>query len=372
MTALGTRDVPFLDLKPAYAELKGEIDAALARVLDSGRFLLGSELEAFEAEFARVAGVKHCIGVGNGLEALALVLRAAGVGPGHEVIVPSFTFIATWIAVSQVGARPVPVEVEERSYNLDPARLADAITSRTRAVIPVHLFGRPAEMDAIRDVVRSREIFVLEDAAQAHGASLRGRPAGALGDAAAWSFYPGKNLGAFGDGGAVTTDDEQIASRVRTLRNYGSRTKYVHEMLGTNSRLDDMQAGVLRAKLAMLGDWNRRRADVARRYLDELASLPLGLPPVDAGFDTSWHLFVVRVRERDRVQAALRARGVETLVHYPIPPHLQGAYSALGAGPGSYPIAERISDEVLSLPIGPHLDTPSQERVIEALTEVLG
>lgn len=371
MTALSTRDVPFLDLRPAYAELKTDIDAAVARVLESGRYLLGAELESFEEEYARLAGVRHCIGVGNGLEALALVLRATGVGPGDEVIVPSFTFIATWIAVSQVGAIPVPVEIEEHSYNLDPARVADAITPRTKAVVPVHLFGRPAAMDDIRAAAHARDIFVLEDAAQAHGASIRGRAAGELGDAAAWSFYPGKNLGAIGDGGAITTDNSDLAAKLRVLRNYGARVKYVHDTIGINSRLDDVQAAILRVKLRSLAEWNERRAVVARRYLSALGNLQIVLPSVTDGFESSWHLFVVRVPQRDRVQAALRERGIETLVHYPIPPHLQGAYASLGATRGSHPIAERVCDEVLSLPMGPHLDSASQERVIEALTDVL-
>jgi dTDP-4-amino-4,6-dideoxygalactose transaminase len=349
--------VPFLDLKVAQAELATELEEACRRVLASGWYILGAELEAFESEFAAWCESRHCVGVANGLDALRLVLQAWDIGPGDEVIVPSHTFVATWLAVTQVGATPVPVEPIEATFNLDPARLAAAITPRTRAVIPVHLYGQPADMDPILEVARRHGLKVLEDAAQAHGARYKGRRAGSLGDAAAFSFYPGKNLGALGDGGAVTTADQGLAQRLRVLRNYGSAAKYVHDEAGLNSRLDELQAALLRVKLRQLDDWNARRRSVARWYLANLPGLRpgLGLPFVPEWAEPCWHLFVVRTADRDAVQAELRERGIETLIHYPIPPHLQKAYAGLGMPPGSLPVAERLAGEVLSLPMGPHL-----------------
>lgn len=347
--------VPFLDLRSAYLELKAELDAAVARALDSGWYLLGEELAAFEREYAAYVGVKHCVGVANGLDALHLGLRAMGVGPGDEVIVPSNTYIATWLAVSYAGAIPVPVEPVESTYNLDAARLEAAVTSRTKAILPVHLYGQPADMDPILEVAGRHGLRVLEDAAQAHGARYKGRRVGGLGDGAGWSFYPGKNLGAFGDAGAFTTNDDELADRVRVLRNYGSRVKYVNEVPGYNSRLDEIQAAVLRVKLARLDAWNARRARIAGAYLDALQETGLGLPAVPAWAEPAWHLFVVRYPQRDRLRCELEAAGIGTLIHYPIPPHLQGAYAHLGLGEGALPLAERVHREVLSLPIGPHL-----------------
>ena len=358
--------VPFLDLRDAYLELKDEIDVAIARVTDSGWYLMGEELSAFEQEFAAYSGTRYCVGVGNGLDALRLCLSAQGVGPGDEVIVPSNTYIATWLAVSQVGATLVPVEPDERTYNIDPARIEAAITPRTRAIIPVHLYGQPADMDPIMVVAQRHNLFVLEDAAQAQGARYRGRPVGSLGNAAAWSFYPGKNLGAFGDGGAVTTNDPELAEQLRLLRNYGSAIKYVHEVQGGNSRLDEIQAAVLRVKLRHLDDWNGRRRQIAQRYLSELQAVGLGLPFVPEGMEPSWHLFVVRSSDRDALQARLGSSNVHTLIHYPTPPHLQGAYRELGWELGHFPIAERIHNEVLSLPIGPQLNADQVQAVINA------
>ena len=363
--------VPFLDLGDATIELRGEIDAAIDRVLSSGWYLLGRELEAFEQAFAAKVGVAHCIAVGSGLDALILGLKSMGVGPGDEVIVPSNTYIATWLAVSEVGATVVPVEPDVATYNIDPERIEGAITARTKVILPVHLYGQPADMTAIRAIAERRCLLVLEDAAQAHGSTFDGRPAGSLGNAAAWSFYPAKNLGALGDGGAVTTDDPAIADAVRRLRNYGSRVKYVNEIKGTNSRLDELQAAVLCVKLPHLEPWNRRRESVARRYLAELPTEGLILPVVGAGAGPVWHVFVVRHRDRDGLQRSIAAAGVDTLIHYPIPPHLQAAYRELGLGPGTYPISEAIHQEVLSLPIGPHMSDGQVSAVIAAVREAV-
>ena len=361
--------VPFLDVGAATQEVRDEIDVAVARVLDSGWYLLGREIDAFEQAFAAYVGVQHCVAVGSGLDALSLALRAMGVGAGDEVIVPSNTYIATWLAVSQVGGTLVLVEPDERTYNIDPERIESAVTARTKVILPVHLYGQPADMTAILDIAERHGLGVLEDAAQAHGATLNGRPAGSLGTAAAWSFYPGKNLGALGDGGAVTTNDPAIAADVRRLRNYGSRVKYVNEVKGVNSRLDELQAAVLCAKLPKLDEWNRRRASIADRYLSELPESALVLPRVLAGATSSWHLFVVRHQDRDRLRVSLSGAGVETLIHYPIPPHLQAAYAELGLAPGSFPISEGIHREVLSLPIGPHMSDAQVSSVIAAVIE---
>lgn len=347
--------IPFLDLRASYLELKPEIDAAVARVLDSGCYILGEEVEAFEAEWASYCQVRHTIGLANGLDALHLALLAMGVGPGDEVIVPSNTYIATWLAVSQCGATPVPVEPEEHTYNIDPARIEAAITRRTKVILPVHLYGQPANMDPIIAIARKYSLRVLEDGAQAHGARYKGQVLGAHGDAVTWSFYPGKNLGALGDGGAVTTNDPEIAERLRVLRNYGSRVKYVNDVQGYNSRLDPVQAAVLRVKLKVLDAWNGRRKLLAAQYrslLDECGA-QIVLPVVPDYADPVWHLFVIRQNNRDSLQKQLADKEVGTVIHYPIPPHLQGAYVTLGKKKGDYPIAEAIADSVLSLPIGP-------------------
>jgi dTDP-4-amino-4,6-dideoxygalactose transaminase len=362
--------VSFLDLGAAYRELKTEIDAAVARVLDSGWYLLGAELEAFEAEYAAYTGAHYCIGVGNGLEALHLSLRAMDIGSGDEVIVPSNTYIATWLAVSQVGATPVPVEPDERTYNMDPQRIEDAITPRTRAILPVHLYGQPADMAPILDCAEKHGLKVLADGAQAHGARYRSAAIGGLGDATAWSFYPGKNLGAYGDAGAVTTNDPVIAERIRVLRNYGSRVKYVNEVQGFNSRLDEMQAAILRVKLLHMDKWNARRARIAETYTTHLAECGLTLPVVTDGMDPVWHLYVIRHPERDSLQRELQGRGVQTLIHYPIPPHLQGAYAGLGFAAESFPLAKSMAESVLSLPIGPHLQQKECETVVSAVRSV--
>ena len=359
--------IPFLDLKATYLELKDEIDAAVSRVLASGWYLIGGELEAFEAEFAAYTGARHCIGVANGLDALHLALRAMDIGPGDEVLVPSNTYIATWLAVSQCGATPVPVEPDERTYNMDPRRIEDAITPRTRAILPVHLYGQPADMAPILACAKKHGLKVLSDGAQAHGARYRNAAIGGLGDATAWSFYPGKNLGAYGDAGAVTTDDPELAARLRVLRNYGSRVKYVNDVQGYNSRLDEMQAAILRVKLRHMDTWNARRADVAARYQAALSQSPLILPTVIPETTPVWHLYVVRHPQRDALQRELQALGVQTLIHYPIPPHRQQAYAELGLAAGSFPLAAAMAASVLSLPLGPHLSSDEQAAVIDAV-----
>ena len=369
----GEMKVPFLDLRAPYEELREEMDAACRRAMGSGWYVLGREVEAFEREFAALCGARHCVGVANGLDALHLVLRAYGIGPGDEVIVPSNTYVATWLAVSYAGAAPVPVEPDGRTYNLDPARVEEAITPRTRAVIPVHLYGQPADMDPINRLAAGYGLKVIEDAAQAHGALYKGRPAGSLADAAGFSFYPGKNLGALGDGGAVTTDDDELADRLRVLRNYGSRVKYYNEVKGFNSRLDELQAALLRAKLPRLLEWNERRKRVAAHYLAALEGVPdLTLPFVPGYAEPAWHLFVVRHPDRDALQRHLAERGVGTLVHYPVPPHLQDAYADLGRAAGTLPLAERMAREVLSLPIGPHLSAEQADYVVSGLSAFAG
>lgn len=360
--------VPFLDLKGPYKELREEMDAVWHRVMESGWYILGNEVEAFEEEFARYCGTRHCIGVGNGLDALHLILRGMDIGPGDEVIVPANTYIATWLAVTYAGATPVPVEPDAETCNIDPRCIEAAITSKTRAIIPVHLYGQPADMDPIREIAARYRLKVVEDAAQSHGARYRGLRAGGLGDAAGFSFYPGKNLGAFGDGGAVTTNDDDLAGRIRLLRNYGSREKYRHESAGFNSRLDELQAALLRVKLKRLDEWNGRRTRVASQYLAELSGADCVLPSVPAWAEPVWHLFVIRSRDRDMLRKRLESEGVGTLVHYPIPPHLQDAYATLGFHVGAFPITERMASEVLSLPIGPHMVDDDIMLVVKAVS----
>jgi dTDP-4-amino-4,6-dideoxygalactose transaminase len=359
--------ISFLDLQVAYRELKSEIDIAVARVLDSGYYILGPEVEAFEAEWAHYCESNHTISVANGLDALHLALRAMNVGPGDEVIVPSNTYIATWLAVSQSGATPVPVEPLEATYNINPAEIEAAITPHTKAIIPVHLYGQPVELDPILDLARHYGLYVLEDAAQAHGARYKGRRIGSHGDAVAWSFYPGKNLGALGDGGAVTTNNPEIAQRIRMLRNYGSERKYIHEIQGYNSRLDPIQAAVLRVKLTRLDAWNKRRALIAAHYLEGLSGSKLILPEVPEWVEPAWHLFVVRSTQRNALIKKLNDEGIGTLIHYPIPPHLQQAYAQAGYKAGDFPIAELMAGEVMSLPIGPQMEILKVDTVCSAM-----
>ncbi|HEX2852226.1 MAG TPA: DegT/DnrJ/EryC1/StrS family aminotransferase [Opitutaceae bacterium] len=360
--------IPILDLKPAYDELRAELDAAYHRVMESGWLLLGRELEAFESEYAQSVGVRHCIGVANGLEALQLVLMARGIGAGDEVIVPSHGYIATWLAVTHAGARPVPCEPDPRTYNLDPAAIAALVTPRTKAILPIHLYGQTADMTGISAIAKARGLFVLEDGAQSHGARCHDRQSGALGDAAGISFYPSKNLGALADAGAVTTNDSDLADKLRQLRNYGSKARYHHESAGLNSRLSELQAAFLRVKLPHLAAWNERRVALAARYLSQLEGVgDLTLPLVPAWARPVWHLWVVRTAKRDALQQHLTAQGIGTQIHYPIPPHLSGAYRAGGWKRGQFPLAEKFAGEVLSLPIGPHVTAGQVDEVCAAV-----
>jgi dTDP-4-amino-4,6-dideoxygalactose transaminase/predicted nucleic acid-binding protein len=348
--------VTFLDLKAPHTELRAELETAFDRTLNSGWYIQGNELKQFEQEFATYCEAEYCVGVGNGLDALHLILRAYDIGAGDEVIVPSNTYIATWLAASYAGATPIPVEPDERTYNLDPARIEAAISPRTKAIMVVHLYGQPADMDAINAIANKHNLKVIEDAAQAHGARYKGRRVGSLGDAAGFSFYPGKNLGAIGDGGAVTTNDAALAQKIRVLGNYGSQIKYHNEVKGYNSRLDELQAAFLREKLKTLDTWNGRRKVLAADYLHQLSDVNLVLPFVPEWADPVWHLFVVRSQQRETLQTQLQQQGIGTMIHYPIPPHLQPAYAELNYKPGDFTIAEVIHREVLSLPMGPHLD----------------
>jgi dTDP-4-amino-4,6-dideoxygalactose transaminase len=366
-------NVPFLELAPSYLELKAEIDATVCRVLTRGWYVLGEEVASFEKEFADYLGAKHCVGVASGLDALILALMASDIGPGSEVIVPSNTYFATALAVSRVGARVVFVEPDIETHNLDPARLEAAVTDRTAAVIPVHLYGLPADMDPINAIARKYGFQVIEDSAQAHGSKYKGRRAGSLGDIGAFSFYPGKCLGAFGDAGAVVTNDGAVADKVRTLRNYGSRVKYFNEYKGLNSRLDELQAAILSVKLRHLDEWNSRRSKLANDLQASLRDIPeIAMPLEPLGFQSCWHLYVIRTAQRDRVQEALKLRGIATMVHYPLPPYRQKAYAELGLPRGSFPIADQLADEVLSLPMGPHLAEREWITVLrDTLREVL-
>lgn len=362
------KKIPFLDMKSPYQELKAELDEAYFRVMDSGWYILGQELEAFETEFAAYCGAKFCVGVGNGLEALHLILRAYGIGAGDEVIVPANTYIATWLAVSYAGATVLPVEPDPHTYNIDPERIETVITGRTRAILPVHLYGQPAEMASIMQIAEKHGMMVIEDAAQAQGASYRGRMAGHLGHAAGVSFYPGKNLGALGDAGAVVTDDPELARRVRVLRNYGSQEKYYNEEKGYNSRLDVLQAAFLRVKLKHLDAWNTHREKVAGLYLTAMQGIPdLVLPHTLEGVQNIWHIFPIRHSQRENLKKYLLQNGIETLIHYPVPPHLSGAYKEMGFSKGAFPISEEIAETELSLPMGPHLSLEDAQIVAEAV-----
>lgn len=362
--------VPFLDLRAINARQSAVLAGAARRVIDSGTYIMGGELAAFECEFAEYVGATNCVGVSNGLDALHLALRALDVGAGDEVIVPACTFIATWLAVSQCGATPVPVEPVAGQFNIDPARIEAAITARTRAIMIVHLYGMPADMPAIRAVADRHGLPVIEDAAQAHGAKFGGKTVGTLGTVAGFSFYPGKNLGALGDGGAVTTQDPQLAERIRVLRNYGSRVKYEHLVQGYNARLDEMQAAFLREKLRLLDADNAERRRIAARYRTGLAGTAFGLPAEPAGAEPVWHLFVVRHAARDRVLQALGQEGVHAAIHYPVACHLQPAYRELGLGAGRFPLTEAIHREVLSLPVWPGMSEMQIDHVIAACRRV--
>jgi len=361
-------DVPFLSLREVNARHADELKSAAARVIDSGWYVLGEELAAFEHEFAAYGGVRHAVGVGNGLDALSLILRGyrelGAIEEGDEVIVPGNTFIASFLAISENRLVPVPVEPDPVSFNLDPACVEAAIGPRTRAIMAVHLYGQLADMPALSALARQHNLLLIEDAAQAHGATSDGRKAGALGDAAAFSFFPTKNLGALGDGGAVLTDDTALAQRIVALRNYGSAAKYRHEFQGLNSRLDEMQAAMLRVKLKYLDDDIAWRRHVARRYRDGIRHSQIMLPQVAREEQHAWHLFVLRCTRRDALQQHLQSHGIQTQVHYPVPAHRQPAYPSLWHF--QLPLTERLHDEVLSLPMGPTLRDDEVDRVIDA------
>lgn len=359
------KPVPFLDLKKIHMTIRKKLDQAYQRVVDSGWFVMGPELEAFESEFANYCGVKHCIGVGNGLEALHLLLRAYEIGSGDEVIVPSNTFIATWLAVSECGATPVPVEPDAATYNIDPMQIESAISQKTRAIIPVHLYGQPADMDPINQIAAANDLIVIEDAAQAQGAFYKKRRVGSLGHGAATSFYPGKNLGALGDSGAVLISDDCIAKKVKQLRNYGSKKKYHHDVQGYNSRLDEMQAAFLRVKLSKLDHWNAARKETAACYSRCLEGTGLILPFVPEYADPVWHLYVVRSKQRDMLKQELERYKVCTVIHYPIPPHRQDSYQ--GFNNMSLPLADQLANEVLSLPIYPGLGNENIEYILSVI-----
>lgn len=361
--------ISFLDLKSTYDELKEPLDAAYQRVMNSGWYINASEVEAFEQEFAEYCDANYSVGVGNGLDALLLILRAFNIGIGDEVIVPEHTFIATWLAVSNCGAKPVPVASNAQTYNIDVSKIESAITDKTKAIMPVHLYGQPADMDAINLIAKKYNLYVIEDAAQAHGATYKGRKVGALGDAAGFSFYPGKNLGAFGDAGAVVTNSAEVSNKIRMLRNYGSVKKYQHDELGVNSRLDELQAAFLRVKLKKLDEWNLRRASLAKGYMDTLKDMDgLRLPSVETWANPAWHLFVIQHPERDVLQSYLKRNNIQTVIHYPIPPAKTAAY----AGNYSQYTNSNIEDRVLSLPIGPHLGLNEMELVCKVLKSFKG
>ncbi len=371
--------IPLVDLKAQYETIKPEIDEAIRRVIETTAFINGPDVKAFEAEFAQFCGAGHAVGIASGTAALQLALLACGVGPGDEVITVAHTFCATAEAIVHVGAKPVFVDIDPRTYTIDPDAAARAVTPRTKAILPVHLYGMPADMDAINAIAQQRGLFLIEDAAQAHGALYKGRPVGALGHVACFSFYPGKNLGAYGDAGAITTNDPEIARRALALRDHGravgpdgKRSKYEHDRVGYGERLDTLQAAILRAKLRHLPAWTARRQAVAQRYLELLADTPAGLPFTPDDRQSVWHLFVVRVQQRAETQARLSAQGIETGIHYPIPLHLQKSFASLGYRAGDLPHTEAAAQHILSLPIYPELSEEQQTRIAQALREAVG
>lgn len=363
--------VDFLNLKHAYLELKDEIDQAVSRVMESGNYILGSEVEIFEHNYANYCGAKYAISVGNGLDALHIALRVSGIMPGDEVIVPAQTFIATYLAVTMCGAKPVPVDIDPRTSLISTDLIRNAITKKTRAIIPVHLYGRPVRMDLLNKIATENNLIVIEDGAQAHGASYDGKKIGSHGNMVAWSFYPGKNLGAFGDGGMITTDDESIANQIKSFRNYGSTKKYIHEVYGVNSRLDPIQAVVLDVKLKYLDDWNLRRESIAKIYNEELMASGLDLPKVAIEEKSAWHLFVVKHDQRDLIIKKLSKEGISSLIHYPTIPLLQSVYKGMKYKLEDFPNALDNSNRVFSLPMGPHLSEDQCKTVCKILKEIV-
>lgn len=364
--------IPLLDLSAQYASIKHEVDEAMARVVANSDFILGKDVELFETEFAEYCETKHCVSVDSGLSALELVLRAWGIGPGDEVITAANTFIATALAISNTGATPVLVDVDPHTHNIDPEAVRSAITSRTKALVPVHLYGAPVDMDAINAIADQYDLAVLEDACQAHGARYKGNRAGSLGHAAAFSFYPGKNLGAYGDGGGIVTNDAALTRQLREMRNYGQQRKYVHCTKGFNRRLDTLQAAVLRVKLRHLDHWNALRDRHARSYGELLFGSSITLPHVPDDMRSAWHLYVVRSPFRNSIKAHLEEHGIATGMHYPTPIHLQTAYADAGYRKGDFPVTERLANEILSLPMYPELTQSSLERIVDAVMNVQG
>jgi dTDP-4-amino-4,6-dideoxygalactose transaminase len=362
--------IPFLDLKAQYQSIKPEIDAAIANVLESSQFVLGEEVAGFEREFAKNCGVSECIAVNSGTSALHLALLAAGVGPGDEVITVPFTFVASVAAILYTGARPVLVDIDPRSFSMDPAPIEAAITPRTKALLPVHLYGQTADMDPIMEIAQHHGIIVIEDAAQAHGAKYKGRSAGSIGHIGCFSFYPAKNLGAYGEGGAVTTSDPDYANKVRMLRDWGADRKYHHLLRGYNYRMEGLQGAILRVKLRHLEHWTEKRRAIAKKYDQLLADCGLTLPMEMPGSRHVYHLYTLRAPDRDGLRASLDAEGISTAVHYATPAHMQPAYADLGYGQGSFPQSEKAATEVLSLPLYPEMTDIQLQRVLEALTTI--
>jgi dTDP-4-amino-4,6-dideoxygalactose transaminase len=359
--------IQLVDLKAQYDTIRPAIDAAITRVIENTAFIMGKEVTAFEQAFADYCGVKHALGVSSGTSALFLTLAGYGIGPGDEVITTPFTFFATGEAISQTGARPVFVDIDPVTYNIDPARIEAAITPYTKAIMPVHLFGQPADMDAIDAIAKRRRLLLIEDAAQAHGSRYKGKRAGSLSDAACFSFYPSKNLGCYGDGGAVLTDDDHLAARVRSLRDHGRTTKYEHAELGYGHRLDGIQAAILSAKLPHLDEWNAGRRRLAARYDELLADSPLVTPRHLSETEPVYHCYVIRTAQRDHLLKTLHAAGIGAGVHYPIPLHLQPAYRYLELEPDSFPISEQAAGEVLTLPLYAEMTDEQQDEVVAAI-----
>ncbi len=360
--------VPFNVLRPQYLMFKEEYDKAALEALDSGWYVLGEKVSQFEKEFADYVGVNHCVGLNSGLDALILAFRALGVAEGDEVVVPANTYIASVLGVTENGARPIFVEPDE-FYNIDPARIEEAITERTKAILPVHLYGQPARMEEIMAIAKKYNLLVVEDCAQAHGATINGKNIGTFGDINCFSFFPTKNLGAFGDAGAIVTDSEELAERVRLLRNYGSVKKYYHEIEGVNSRLDEFQAALLSVKLTHMAELEHDRRRVAEKYLKEITNPLIGLPRIMEGFKHVWHLFVVKCNQRDELQEFLSDNGIGTQIHYPVPPHLSGAYRRFGYKKGDFPITEDYADTILSLPLYNGMTNEEVDYVIQKINE---
>ncbi len=364
--------VPFVDLQAQYRSLSAEVLPAITNVMERAAFILGQEVSDFEKDFAKFCGRKECVGVASGCDALLWAIKACGIGPGDEVITVANTYIATALAISFAGAKPVLVDCREDTYEIDPDAVRRAITPATKAILPVHLYGHPADMDPILKIAREHGLKVIEDTAQAHGATYHGRNCGAMGDVGCFSFYPGKNLGAYGDGGAVATDNPQIAELVRMYRNYGQPKKYYHDLIGWNSRLDTLQAAVLGVKLKHLESWNEARRRHAKRYGELLKDLPVVLPVESQGCRHVYHLFVIRCKDRDGLVDFLATKGVSCVIHYPVPVHLQKAYADLGYKPGAFPVTERVAKEIVSLPMYPELTEEQIGYVCESVRAFVG